>query len=349
MASETMPDVRLLVDGTLYGGWQSIRIRRGLEQVAGSFELSITERWAGQDTPRPIRPGAACRVLIDGVAVITGFVDDVAIRYDSKDHTVEVSGRDATGDLVDCSAPSTQWKGRTLTDVARSLCAPFKIGVRADIDVGGPFKTLKSSEGDTVFEVLEAAARVRAALLVSDGLGNLVVTRASSKRVSTALELGVNVLSGDGSFSHKDRYSEIAIKGQSAGAEGWSGEAAAQPKAVAKDSRIKRHRPLTIIAEEQIDSAAAKVRAEWERNVRFGRSQRLVYTVDGWRHRDGLWTPNMLVPVRDAFLGITADRLLTGVALILDGEGLRSELTLVPPEAFERVELPEPGAGTEAW
>ncbi|WP_027366931.1 phage baseplate assembly protein [Desulfocurvibacter africanus] len=344
-----MPDVRLLVDGTLYGGWQKISIRRGLEQVAGSFELSVTERWSGQDTPRPIHPGAACKVLIDNQPVITGYVDDVAIRYDAKDHSVEVSGRDATGDLVDCSAPSTQWRGRTLADVARSLCAPFKIGVRSEVDAGAPFTSLKSNEGDSVFEVLEAAARVRGVLLVSDGQGNLVITRASSRRIGSAISSGVNVLSCDSQFSHRDRYSEIAIKGQSSGSEAWNGEAAAQPKAVAKDSRIARHRPLTVVAEEQIDNAAAKVRAEWERNVRFGRSQRLVYTVDGWAHRDGLWTPNVIVSARDEYLGLKADRLLTSVALILDGDGLRSELTLMPREAFARVELPEPGAGMGAW
>lgn len=345
----SQPDVRLVVDGTLYGGWQTIRIQRGLEQVAGCFELAVTEKWAGQDKLRPIRPGAACRVLVDSEPVVTGYVDDVDIRYDDKEHTVRVSGRDATGDLVDCSAPATQWKGRTLADVGRSLCSPFGIAVRAEVDAGGPFKSLKSSEGDSVFEVLEAAARVRAVLLTSDGQGSLVITRASSRRVNEALELGVNVLSCEAMFSHKDRFSEIEVKGQSAGFEGWSGESAAQPKSVARDSRVARHRPLTVIAEEQIDGAAAKARAEWERGVRFGRSQRLVYTVQGWSHRDGRWNPNVLVPVRDAFLGIQAERLVTEVALLLDGEGLRAELTLMPREAFERVELPEPGAGVEAW
>jgi len=345
----SMPDVRLLVDDKLYGGWQTIRIQRGLEQVAGTFELSVTERWTGQDTPRPIRPGAACRVLVNAEPVITGHVDDVRIRYDAREHSVEVSGRDATGDLVDCSAPSTQWRGRTLTEVARALCQPFGISVRADVTAGEPFKSLKSSEGDSVFEALETAARVRAVLLVSDGQGNLVITRASSRRISTALSLGVNVLGCDSQFSHRDRHSEITVKGQSSGFEGWSGESAAQPKGLARDSRITRHRPLTVIAEEQIDRATGQVRAEWERGVRFGRSQRLVYTVEGWAHSGGLWMPNVLVPVRDEFLGLRADRLLTEVALILDGDGLRSELTLMPREAYARVELPEPGAGLEAW
>ena len=52
-----MPEVILTVGGRQYGGWKSVDIRRGIEQIAGSFELSVTERWAGQDQMRPIRQG----------------------------------------------------------------------------------------------------------------------------------------------------------------------------------------------------------------------------------------------------------------------------------------------------
>lgn len=50
-----MPEVRLTVDGDEWGGWQSYRINLGMQQLAGSFNLSLTERWAGQDTRRPLR------------------------------------------------------------------------------------------------------------------------------------------------------------------------------------------------------------------------------------------------------------------------------------------------------
>jgi hypothetical protein len=121
-----------------------------------------TERWPGTTSPRPFREGESCRILVDGRPVITGYVDDVAIRYDDKDHAVSVSGRDRTADLVDCSAPSVQWAGRSLPQVAAELCRPFGIGVRTLCDCAQTFQRLKNTEGDSVFETLEAAARVRA-------------------------------------------------------------------------------------------------------------------------------------------------------------------------------------------
>lgn len=338
-------DVRLHVSGQLFGGWKSINIRRGMSQVAGTFELGLTERWKGQDTPRPIKRGQSCKVSVDGQVVVTGYVDDANIDYDDKSHSITVTGRDATGDLVDCSAPSKQFSLFTLVEIAEQLCQPFGVGVINATETGKPFQRMKNDEGDTVFETLESAARVRAVLLLSDGKGNLVLSRASNKRISTRLVLGENIKAGQLNSSDKDRYSEYTVKGQTVGTDDWSGEAAAHPEGKATDKSITRHRPLTILSEDQTDQASAQERAEWERNVRFGRSQTVTYTVRSWFHESGLWAPNVLVAVEDAFLGLDCDLLLTEVALILDKDGSRTELTLCPRETYERMALPEPGSG----
>ena len=111
---------------------------------------------------------------------------------------------------------------------------------------------------------------------------------------------------------------------------------------------VTRHRPLTVLAEEQIDQVSAQERAQWERNVRYGRSRRISYTVKGWYHSGGLWQPGYLVPVRDKYLGVNGDRLISGVNLLLDESGFSTKLDLLPRQAFERFELPEPGED-ETW
>lgn len=160
------PDVRLEINGVKYGGWTKISIRRGIGQVAGTFELSITERWPGQPIPAKIELGASCVVTVDGAPVITGYVDDVAPSYNAASHTVSVTGRDKTCDLVDCCPPSTQLKGATLAAVARSLAAPFGIEVVDETGVG-VVPGFKTNPGDTVFETLEQLARAKGVLLLS--------------------------------------------------------------------------------------------------------------------------------------------------------------------------------------
>lgn len=346
------PDLRLKVDGTLYGGWQDIRIRRSIEQIAGTFELSVTERWSGQSTPRPIRPGAECQVLIDGKPVITGYVDDVNISYDANSHTVSVSGRDKTGDLVDCTAINFHFPNQTILTIAERLCQQFCIAVSAQTDVGGKFSTYVQNPGDSVFSALDGAAKIRGVLLLSDGNGGLVIARAGTTRLSALLATGANIIACSASFSHKDRFSEYTVTShQEAQDEVQGGDpypkTAFHIAAKSQDPIVQRYRPLTIIADKLIDRKQTQERADYERNVRYGKSQPIQYSVQGWRYDDeNIWPINRLVPVKDDLLGVDADLLITGVDLLLNDSGTRTELTLMPREGFDLLPLPEEG---DAW
>lgn len=327
----------LKVGGSYFGGWTGLSVTRSIEQIAGSFELEVTERWAGQAAVRPIKPGESCQVLLDGEPVITGYVDDVAIEFTADSHTIRISGRDKTGDLVDCSAiyKSGQWSSVTLDTLARDLLAPFGIGVKVATDLGGPLSSHKIEPGETVFECLERAARMKAVLLTSDASGNLVITRASENVIGTVLVEGGNILSASGQFSWKDRHSVYTVKGQEKGSDEWSGEHAAHPSGAATDPVINRYRPLVVLAEEHGHGASFKDRAEWESSVRMGRGNRGSITVQGWCREDGpLWQPNTLVPVRSPLLWLDAEMLIVGCTWQLGERGTATQLSLARREAF---------------
>jgi prophage tail gpP-like protein len=102
---------------------------------------------------------------------------------------------------------------------------------------------------------------------------------------------------------------------------------------------VQRYRPLIVIAEERGPHASYKQRAEWERNVRRGRSNRATITVQGWRNAAGqLWQPNTMVHLKSAWLGVDTDLLVVGVAFSLDGQsGTRTELRLSERCAFDLI------------
>lgn len=337
------PDVRLKVGGQLYGGWQAIRIQRSIEQIAGRFDLRVTERWSGQDAVRPIRPGAECQVLVDGVPVITGYVDDVQVDYGSESHSVTVTGRDKTGDLVDCTAQNFNWMDVTLAAAAERLCSPYGITVTAEAqDIDKKFSTYSQNPGDSVFASLDGAANIRGVLLISDGNGGLIITRASTLRLQALLATGDNILSASATFSHKDRFSEYTVTSQEEVKDGSTYETAFLIAAKSTDPVITRHRPKLVAADKLIDRAQTQERADWERNVRYGRSQQIQYTVQGWKYdQKNLWPINRLVPVKDDLIGIDADLLIVGVTLMLDENGTRAEITVAPREAHDLVPLPE--------
>lgn len=339
-----MSKLLLAIDGQRYGGWTSLRLSRGIEQVSGSFELSVTERFEGLAKPRPIRRGQKATVSIDGTTVITGYVDVVAPSYDAATHSLTVSGRDATGDLVDCAAICTSgvYKGRTLAQIATDLAKPFKVPVVVHTAVGAPFPEWRIEPGETVMESLDRAARYRGVLLLSDGLGNLVITQPGSGKAPATLKLGENILQAQGHSSLQQRFAEYIVKAQQAGNDMLFGSTASQPTGRALDTAVGRYRPTMIIAEDQANSGTCKTRAEWQRTVSAARGDQVVYTVNGWLANGALWQPNTLVQVVDSFLGIDEQRLISQVDFTLDDQGERTEVTVVGRHAYDPLKIPQP-------
>lgn len=337
-----MTDVTLTVGGQRYQGWTSLRLSRGVAQIAGGYELSVTERWAGLSTARPIKPGMTAQVQIAGLTIIQGFVDEVAPNYDAQSHTLTVSGRDATGDLVDCAAihkPGT-WSNRTLAQIAKDLAAPFNVPVKVETSVGKPFAKWSIEPGEKVVDNLDRMARQRGVLLMSDGLGNLLITQPAQYQAPAALVLGGNVLSAHGHAHMQERFSEYIVKAQQMGDDDISGTVAAAPSGTATDPAVTRYRPTIIMSEDQADAAGCKSRAAWQRTVRAAKARSIVYTVGGWLANGKPWQPNALVSVQDSFLGINESRLISQVDFYLDEQGERTELTVVGRHAFDPLATP---------
>ncbi|QCO04180.1 phage baseplate assembly protein [Azospirillum argentinense] len=353
--------VRLLVNGTDFGGWKSVSISAGIDRQARDFDLSVTDRWPGSDVPRRIAPGDECQVFIGADLVLTGYVDGTPISYDAKSVTVGVKGRSKTADLVDCSAihEPGQFKGRKVEQIAAELAAPYGVAVLAAVDTGAPIADHQVQQGETVFESIDRMLKLRALLSTDDADGRLVLTRAGSARAATDLVVGENLLTGSASLDCKDRFSEYRIKGQRT-ADGAAGDdddgadddgpdigaitadaaATSQVAAVQADTGIKRKRVLVIVADGQPDGGTARERARWEAAHRAGKSFETSYTVQGWRQGDGrLWVANELVRVRDPIIGFDVDMLVSAVSYSLSESGRITTLTVAPKAAYEL--LPE--------
>jgi prophage tail gpP-like protein len=342
-------EVALTLDGTRHLGWTEVQIRSGLDQVASRFELALTERWAERQAPRPIQAGARCTLEIDGERVITGHVDDVLPDYDAETHRIVVSGRSLTADLVDCSGRrKTFEQPRKLEQVARELAQPFGIEVVVEVDTGEPLRAPAVEPGQPFYEALEQLARYRGVLLVTDPQGRLVITKPPRGRLREALVLGENIRRGSGRFTVRDRFSQLIVQGQQPANDFMSGTAASKPEGVAEDEGV-RYRPMLVLADTAVDTASCRQRARAEVRRRRGRARGVTYTVSGWRHRSGLWEPGYLVQVRDRWLGVDAWRLIESVQLLLDDQGERAELRVVPQEAWDLQAEPEPQPEPEAW
>lgn len=335
-----MNDAQLYVNGLVYGGWKKIEVKRALDAVAGAFSLELTEKWVGQDNPWAIQPGDECRLTLGGQTIITGHVDSLALGYDKSGHAISLTGRDRTGDMVDCSAMNEpdQWTNITLLKLAQKLATPFGVSVTADSDTGAAFEMAKLEHGETAWAALERHCRQRGLLAISDAKGGIVLSQPGTRRAAVSLVQGENILSASGDIDYGDRFSQYTVKGQHDGAgDEWDAESSAHIQGAATDAAVKRYRPLLVVADGVTNNASAKTRAAWESTVRAGRSIKATVTVQGWLQQPGgaLWDVNMLVPVRSSWLRMNGVMLIKAVTFTLDnGGGTITQLDLTSPSAW---------------
>ncbi|PLX49111.1 MAG: hypothetical protein C0613_08290 [Desulfobulbaceae bacterium] len=346
--------IELVVNGTVYSGWKKVSVRRSMDYFAGSFDLGLTDTQAGE--ARTIKLGSPCRVKVGGELLITGHIDRVRPSYDGTSRELTVSGRSKVADLVDCSLPphdsgAGQRNNQTLLQLAAAVAGRFGIKARSEVDGLEQITQAVLAPEQTAYEFLELHARTAGVRLMDDPDGNVVITRASDERVGTALVLGENIEEAEGDFSERDRFSHYYIVGQRSFSGDKSAESDAHISGRAEDIK-PRYRPTTTNAEGMVGGIGeANRRAEWQRNVQYGRSRSAVYTGSGWRHADGLWRPNTNVLVRDEWMGFTGangqgEWLMIGtVEYVIDEGGKRTRLTVMPREAYDMEPLPAEDEG----
>lgn len=341
-------EVFLTVDGKDYLGWNDITITRGLKESTATFDIAVSERWAGQSSvPWQILPFKQVAVSIGGDKVLTGWVESYEPSYTAGDHTVHIRGRSKTCDLVDCMPEiNSEFSGSKLDTIARAVCAPFSVGVIKECDVGDALPDATLEKNETAFAFLEKLARLRSVLLTDDVDGNLVITQAGKQGVSSgALIEGENILSAHAKLTANERFQQYAVLSQTPLAHDGK-DAHNQIIGKATDSGCPRYRRLAEIAEHPSDQAHAEKRAKWRSLHNIGSSIEATITVTGWRQADAsgnpqgkLWSTNMLVPVKSPMLALDKQLLVGRVVFQFDEkDGRRTELTLAPQEAF----TPEP-------
>lgn len=338
--------VSVEIGGVRWEGWTEATITRAVDAVSGSFELSVADRWTQGTTALPIAASQAVSIkTVSDLArgsqpdeLIRGYLDTVKPGFSATDHKISLSGRDASADLVDCSAVHKpgEWRGLRCSQLAQILAAPFGVGVRCEGKEGAPIPLHKIEPGESAWECLERALRQRELMAMPDSKGGILIVAIGTGRATTALIQGQNILSASADYDAKGRFSEYRVLAQNKGSDGESGKAVAAVLGVASDPTVGRHRPHVITGEAPKDAATAKRRAEWEASVRAGRSASIEVKVQGWRQADGtLWPLNAMCRATIPYLYVDQELMIGKVVhRISSTEGTTTTLTLRSPAAY---------------
>lgn len=355
-----MADVELRIGGSAYPGWTQVEIRRSLDEVADSFGVTLVSPFSSIGGVPDLDEWSEVKLVVDGEVLVDGYVTGVSDGYNAESVWVSVSGAARTIDLVHCSVSATKrWKNRDLVDIVSDIAQPFGIDVISD-EITPMADRFATKSGETAFEAIDRLIREHGMRAVSLG-DSLGLTRTGTRVSSAALVTGRTILEGGRERSAEERFSNYIFKGQIAGREDAYGKAATNPKGEVTDDAVPRFRPLLVKTDAGRGSAGLKARAEWERNTRAGKAERLTYKVHAgpgdlstcwYAGSDGVWAPNTLVPVRDEFLGVDAQLLVVDVTLTIDAnEGHACSLSLAHPNAYipERPPKKKKKGSTFSW
>lgn len=344
-ASDTLS---LVVGNQQWIGWQRIAVTRSMDSVPANFDLEVTEHYPlAADVS--MQPGSPCQVLIGNDVVITGYIDRYAAAVSPQQHSVRISGRSKSEDLVDCSAfvgqaddPGFQVYGGTALSIAQELAQPYGVTIASIAGPGAEIPQFNIDFGQTVWEIIDRITRFSKLIAYDMPDGSIQLAQAGTESMASGFYQAQNVEQAQVSYSMDERFSEY--EGHMLSSYAFSDQAgldATKVGDVVKDEGVPRFRRRYILSEQSLNSNfLAHDRAQWECNRRKGRSQAVTLTCDGWRDAAGkLWAINHKAPLQIPAIKLqTSDWLIAGLTFQRDEGGQHCIVTMMPPEAF----APEP-------
>ena len=343
--------MKLEVEGIEFEGFTTASATVSMVDFSGSFSFTAVTK-GGQALP--IKGNESCRVTVDGVPVITGFIERVDVDYSSDSHTITYSGRDQTSDVGDSSIETINdiKAPVSLEDIIVRVIASLPgSNIKLDSDAGDielfskAEDIISPAKGENAFDFLEKWARKRQVLLTTDGLGNILISKTSTEKYEIGLQNVLNdpdsnnILSASAVYDFSNIYRKYIVESQLnnsavnlAGI--FSASSIVDQAAFYEDTDAREGRQLVISAEQSSGKTDAAKRAEWESNIHKSRSRVYRARVAGYRNGSELWAPNKLIGVNDEFAGINDTMLVESVTYNSSSEGSIVDLILVQKDSF---------------
>ena len=332
----------LEVAGVQYSNFTTASCEIRLDALSNTFNFTAT---APDGQPLPFKGGDACKVVIEGETILTGFIEVINVNYSASDHNITISGRDKTADLLDSSIDSIndiRAENLTLKSLIEKIIGQLGLDVQVIDEVEPePFSETEDiaapEPGDNAFEFIEKYAKKRQVLLTSNGDGDIVISTNWGQTAEGAVQhiIGAddnNVLSADFSYDTTGRYNVYKItSGMNPIALNLAGEteneSVVNQKGSVIDSDIRSGRQLIIMSENPFSDEPCEKRAKWEADIR--RARGLVYsaTVPGFRvggDSGDMWRINRVYQIIDDYVGKVEPMLCNSVVFNYDADNGRT-------------------------
>lgn len=341
--------ITLEVNGTEYKDFTDAEATIALDQFVNTFSFGAVSQ-----EPRgfPVAVGDAVRVLVDGTAVVSGFVETLRGAHSAKSRTIKIMGSSKTADVVDSTVNQIVLTTpislksvieAVLAEIGSPLTVTDEVADLKDFEKG---ELIAAKPGQGAFDLIEQFARKRQVFVRTGTDGNILISRnAGADPVATLLsrikDNDNNVKSASVTVDHTGRFNTYVARSQKSQTALFSfGE---DPGAAnvsdqsgrATDDDIRSERTLVFVTENATDNDGLAERSTWEANIRRARS--LIYqpVVVGHTISGAPWAVNQTVKVTDEWEDIDAVMLVDLVTFQFSNTGgVTTQLRCVSPDSY---------------
>jgi len=334
----------LKIDNKKYSGFEDLEISSSMNSLCQDFSFKASDY--PFEEAKNINAGKSVKVSLETDfmehILITGYIDISTKKKNSQSGvSLDFSGRSKTCDIVDCAGlyKTNNWTKSTISQICKDICKPFGIKVTL-MTVDKIVESFAIQSGETSFESIERLCRAFAILPSTNEFGGLQLSSLGSGKADSDIVVGKNVEDIEIEENHTNRFSEYHIKGQGKGnGNQWSNNTIGL-KGIANDNGIERYKPIILIAENKMNDSEIQNRANWECQIRAGRSITVKVEWPGWTQDpfseySRPWKINEIARVVDEQWGIDSNMLVCDVTLKAESNGKKTNLTLVPIETFK--------------
>jgi prophage tail gpP-like protein len=228
-----------------YTDFKSFSLYKDIEGLSGRFHVSVSPPDNMNKFIVDIyNPNSAIVIDIDGEPIITGYIDNVEINYDTSSHEIVLSGRDKTADFIDSTLESKTFNPpigfialltKLLEIVGYTVVTPLKrIGFGSVlpannkqisiINNAGAIESFSTSEGiqlrhsESAYDLIRKMAEKRQLILSSDGQGNILIRKIGDEQALTILQnidqegAANNIKNGSVKIDFTQRFNQYTIK-----------------------------------------------------------------------------------------------------------------------------------------
>lgn len=336
-----MSKIFLEVEGINYKGFTDVAVNSAMENFSSSFSFSTTVKENSLGViQNDLKLGQQVRVFVGDDLAVTGFIESLDISYSAGSHSINVSGRDIGGDLIDSSIRQKSYIQRDFFKLVNLVLVDNGYSIKVINNVGTltlePTETIKTEQGDSVFDFLDRYAKKLQVLLKISPNGDLEIIREDDEVVKNFLindfTQNNNILSASLNLSTVNRFNLIEVYSQDNNK--THTKTGISQKGTATDSNIRATRRKVITMNTASQSKSLTALAEWNINLRRAKGSRYSCKVVGFYSDKDIWQPNKLVNIVDYTAQVKGNFLIQGVEFSQSLQGSFTTLDIVERGAF---------------